>query len=186
MNTNPTHRNAQTIKESIPPSNDHHWDTSRKKRVSFLRASVRGFVKEFPVLLVPIYTYTGTRTNTDDALYECVVTVTVSASEEEAHYVQSTSAPLDSYFAFRTRDLRSKERQKRGPVTHTLWYSTRFYHGTVIAHVVIPSVYFRIWNFALILASFAMVERSLNHVVERSMINRVVASIMAQLETCKF
>ena len=31
-----------------------------------------------------------------------------------------------------------------------------------------------------------MVERSLNHVVERSMINRVVASIMAQLETCKF
>ena len=31
-----------------------------------------------------------------------------------------------------------------------------------------------------------MVERSLNHVVERSMINRVVASIVAQLETCKF
>lgn len=31
-----------------------------------------------------------------------------------------------------------------------------------------------------------MVERSLNLVVERSMVNDIVASIVAQLETCKF
>lgn len=69
--------------------------------------------------------------------YTCVVTVTVSASEEEAHYAQSTSAPLDSYFAFRARDLRSKVRRKRGSdqVTRTgvdiRHDSTAIRHGTV-------------------------------------------------------